>query len=171
MAVENLSEGGAFIRTHEPLLAGSPVLVDLVRPGLKKSVSFTGRVVSSVSPDESRKRGTLPGMSIAFDPYPAEVRERYRQLLESLTSQEATEPTRKVPVQSAPPPRAVPPPLPIPAQGVTVPDSAKLMVQVKGLLMELGNWQSRAGVLERENAELREELAKLKGDPAKARSR
>lgn len=147
LAVENLSRGGAFVRCAVPMPPGTPVMLDLVKPGLKRAVQLTGRVVSSVSADEASERRTQAGMGIQFDPYPAAVGERLTEILLSLGAGPEV-------LGADPPPPARP--------SVTVPQEARLMIQVKGLLMELGDWQQRVSELERENAALKDEVVRLR---------
>jgi Tfp pilus assembly protein PilZ len=76
ISVENLSLGGAFLRTPAPMREGTPVVMDLVRPGLKKAIRVTGRVVNTV-----RAQNAVPGMGVAFDPLSDEAELRLRELL------------------------------------------------------------------------------------------
>jgi hypothetical protein len=168
--IDNLSMGGAFVRTHEVLAVGTAVAVDLVRPGLKKALRLGGRVVSALSAEEAREARAVPGMGIQFDPLDQELKGRMTELLKALAPGEALldgDRPEKVEAPAAPqwePPRAPPPQLfPAICEGaVAVPESAKLMVQVTGLLMELGDSQTRTSELERENEELRAEVERLR---------
>lgn len=167
LAVENLSRGGAFVRCATPMPIGSAVMLDLVRPGLKRALQLTGRVVSIVDAEQATRKGGVPGMGIQFDPYSSYVGERLHELLVALgAGPEVLQADAQRPPPPPPPPAPAPPLEPAPAfelqQSVAVPESSRLMVQVKGLLMELGDWQQKAAALERENAELREELARLR---------
>ena len=58
-------------------------------------------------------------------------------------------------------PAETPKVVPAPADQMAVPQDAKLMVQVRGLMMELGDTQGRIARLERENEELRAEVRRL----------
>jgi len=77
LVIENLSMGGAFVRTSEPLPVGTPVELELVRPGLKKAIHLVGSVVS-------QGQGNPPGMAIAFEPYDRELGWRLHALLQAL---------------------------------------------------------------------------------------
>lgn len=158
LSVENLSRGGAFVRCATPMPLGTAVVLDLVRPGLKKMLQLTGRVVSIVDPESAATRNAVAGMGIQFDAYSAAVGERLTEMLVALGAGPS--------VLDADPPAQAPALEPAPAfnfsESVSVPDNTRLMVQVKGLLMELGDWQQKAAELERENAQLKAENEKLK---------
>ncbi len=82
--VENLSEGGAFVRTPTPIQLGLAVVVELVKPGFKRAVRLSGRVVHVVSLAEANKSGRVAGMAVAFDPAPPETQDRLVALLREL---------------------------------------------------------------------------------------
>jgi hypothetical protein len=134
-------------------------MLDLVRPGLKRALQVTGRVVSIVSNEQAAARGAVPGMGIQFEPYNVGVGERLTEMLVALGA------GPEVLDADPPPPAAALEPSPAfefnEAPSVAVPESSRLMVQVKGLLMELGDWQQKAAELERENVQLKAELARL----------
>lgn len=166
--VENLSMGGAFIRTATPHPKGSAVVIDLVKPGMKHSIRLTGRVASLVAPSDSIDAKVVPGMGIEFDTLPGDVAYRLKELLVSLAGgTEALEPDAVDPSDTWSPGPSAPLPLEptappgVTPAAVTVPEDAKLMVQVRGLIMELGEWQEKVSALEKENAALKEEVARL----------
>jgi hypothetical protein len=162
LAVENLSRGGAFVRCATPMAIGTVVMLDLVRPGLKRALQLTGRVVSVISAEEAPNRGGMPGMGIQFDPYSSGVGERLTEILLSLGAGPAV--LDADPPQPPPPPnfnQYEPSPAPAPQESVTVPENARMMVQVRGLLMELGEWQQKCAELERQNEKLKSEVDRL----------
>ncbi len=174
LSVENLSMGGAFIRTATPQPKGSAVVIDLVKPGMKRSIRLTGRVATAVLPGHAVATPHVPGMGIEFDPLPPDVAARLEELLLALAgSAEALEADAADPgdtvdswaPRSPEPALALEPTAPPGATPltVTVPESAKLMVQVRGLMMELGDWQEKVAQLEKENAVLKVEVARLSG--------
>jgi Tfp pilus assembly protein PilZ len=158
LSVENLSRGGAFVRCATPMPIGTAVVLDLVRPGLKRMLQMTGRVVSIVDHESANARNAVAGMGIQFDPYSSAVGERLTEMLVALGAGAS--------VLDADPPAPAPALEPSPAfnfsESVSVPDNTRLMVQVKGLLMELGDWQQKAAELERENTRLRAENERLR---------
>lgn len=84
LAVENLSMGGLFIRSNAPLPVGTSVMMQLVRPGLRRALTLTGRVVSVVSVREATLRGAVAGMGVQLNRPDGEVRARLRGLVTEL---------------------------------------------------------------------------------------
>ncbi|MFT3776028.1 MAG: PilZ domain-containing protein [Minicystis sp.] len=84
LTVENISMGGLFVRSASPLDPGTPVLLQVVRPGLKRAIQIAGRVVSVVSPAEARARGAVAGMGIGFDRIDGDAEQRLRALVDNL---------------------------------------------------------------------------------------
>jgi hypothetical protein len=147
---------------------GTAVVIDLVKPGMKHAIRLTGRVASIVAPGSTMDAKAVPGMGIEFDAQPSDVTHRLRELLVSLAgSHEALEPDPVDPGDTWSPgpsePLLLEPTAPpgVTPTVVTVPEEAKLMVQVRGLIMELGEWQEKVSALEKENAALKQELARL----------
>jgi hypothetical protein len=184
VSVENLSLGGAFLRTPTPMPVGAALEIELALPGLLKRLRLTGKVVSAVSAEDAKARTAVPGMGVCFDPPTGEDLARLRALLLAVAPSPAALQGDAVPeaVQAPalvdPEPVAAELPTPEPAMAeaappavATVPDSAKLMVQVRGLILEMSDWQSRAQVLERENDLLRAENEQLKAELARLKSR
>lgn len=160
--VEDLSLNGAFIRTAHPMPVRSPVVLELTGPTARHPIHLTGRVVSTVSPEESAWRHHAPGMGVAFNPSPPQVEERLRELLEHLA--ELAPPAEGTPeevvvsvVVEIDLPQRRPAEVPHIAP-VAVPETAQLMGQVRELLVELSRWQQKVRALETEVSELKEEL-------------
>ena len=179
LAVENLSRGGAFVRSPDPLQSGTAVIIDLVRPGLKKAIHLSGRVVSVVSPEEAKERRIVPGMGVQFDPCSSEVEARLNELLallasgsEALKGDSAPAPDTRP--QSRPgPPVLIQVPAPVPPVAPKAPaptaklENANLMPQVKGLLLALEEAQQKLAKLEHQNGQLRAEVIRLRGEFAR----
>ncbi len=163
---ENISLGGVFFRTDLRLDQGMPVVMDLVRPGLKRALRVTGRVVASLDAATAAERGCAPGLRIQFDPASGDIAERLRQMIEELRASERAAAVVPLPPSSSPDPSAGPR-QPSAAGSSADPDGARLMVQVKGLLMELGEVTQRADQREREVAELKAEIEHLRYELAK----
>ncbi|MBL0220294.1 MAG: PilZ domain-containing protein [Myxococcales bacterium] len=155
-AVENISSGGMFVRTAVSLPIGVAVLVDLVRPGLEGSFQVSGRVVNVVPLRAGDEPGLAPGVGIAFDPLPEDVRKRLRALLRQL-NHELTEAETATPKASEPTPPALDSTL------VRLEDG--LFANVKGMFDELSKAQAELQARDEEIANLKEEI------PAKARPR
>src|SRR6185369_5689667 len=78
--VENVSMRGMFVRTSEPLPVGTPLILELVKPGLKKAIKVAGRVANTVTLQEATSRKCTPGMGIRFDPLDPEISARLESL-------------------------------------------------------------------------------------------
>lgn len=68
----NLSRGGMFVQTQQPLLSGTEVLLHFMPPGLSQPFLIRGQVVWSWT--EQTELGSVTGMGIQFhDPTPPET--------------------------------------------------------------------------------------------------
>jgi Tfp pilus assembly protein PilZ len=94
LPVENISMGGLFVRSASPLDPGTPVMLQVVRPGLKRAIQATGRVVSVVTPQEARERQVVAGMGISLDCVDREAQSRLRALVDDLAVVAATTPVK-----------------------------------------------------------------------------
>lgn len=64
---KNISKGGTFIRTTQPLAPGTEFVFTLRIPSVEQPLSLRGEVVRVVSPEEAASTpGTDPGMGIRF---------------------------------------------------------------------------------------------------------
>jgi hypothetical protein len=79
--VENLSAGGAFIRTAEPSSPGSKIVLELAVPGWRNNLRLAAKVTSVVRANEAGQRRLPPGMGVSFEPYPAPIAAELRSLL------------------------------------------------------------------------------------------
>jgi len=143
----------------------------------------------------------VSGLRIQFDPMPDETNERLSQLLADLglTADPPAPPPNSaahgsplLPASApqitwAPPPgpdaaRAIsaeavrpaltPPPIvPLSSAGTSPPEDARLMVQIRGLLMELGDVQSRLESRERESVDLVSQVERLRLENRELRER
>jgi hypothetical protein len=77
--VENVSEGGVFLGTDQLLPGGSFVTLELVKPGLRRTLHLEGTVTTAPS-DGSAKRG----MGIVFAEMPADSKARLLLLLHEM---------------------------------------------------------------------------------------
>jgi Tfp pilus assembly protein PilZ len=84
LVVENVSMGGIFVRSATALEVGTPVMLQLVRPGLKRAIDLTGHVASVVSPAEAGVRNLCAGMGIRLDAGDPETQRRLRALIDDL---------------------------------------------------------------------------------------
>ena len=195
MLVENISLGGLFVRTDQPLPRGTPLVLEVVRPGPQKAIKVAGRVVTTVLAEDARRRGLTPGMGIRFDPVSAEVLKRLEELIgASVPPLDPTAPINPTQVElsrrsvfdfgfvslenvpeasaeispavSAPLPKRTPAPTPPwgppgtaslpPSEDVVVVEGARLMLQIRGLLMELSEANAELDRNREEHARLRD---------------
>jgi type IV pilus assembly protein PilZ len=220
--VENISRGGVFVRTDRPLEVGSDVLVELVRPGLRRALTLAARVTSRIDATEGRLSRRMPGMGMQFVSLDARQDERLLELLHELgapndeaevtLADDATEqelqalvlddspvaldpdpPEQSPQITPSPvrggvkfelprhladdlagildefdPPRSQPPPPPSPPEEPQRPPAAaaapeetlsqRLMVQIRGLVMQLADAQQQISQRDLEVERMREEL-------------
>jgi len=131
--VENISAGGLLVRTDQPLDPGTPVVMDLVRPGMKKLLKLSGRVVGRVE-KVPNSPSIVPGLRVQFDPMPDETTERLVQLLRDLgMSPEDPGAQWSLPEPSPPrsEPRTLPPePRTLPPEPRTMPEASLVDTQI-----------------------------------------
>ena len=220
--LENISRGGAFVRTDRPLEVGSDVLVELTRPGLRRALTLAARVTSRIDATEGRLSRRMPGMGMQFVSLDARQGERLSELMHDLgapnddaevtLADDATEqelqalvlddsPVPLVPDAPLPPPppQASRPPPPSPARGgvkfelprhladdiagvlggdeprkpqapppppppppeqsqAEETQAQRLMVQIRGLVMQLADAQQQLSQRDLEVERMREEL-------------
>lgn len=192
LQVENISAGGLFVKSDDLLPIGTPIAIELMDGAPAAPLKLTGRVVGHVTRWQAQTHGRTPGMGIQFDALPADAQKRVDKLLKDLQALKNTgsalvddemEATRtqsfdfgfasledfpeELPAQNQPAasaPQRQPQVVEAPADQMLVPQQARLMVQVKGLMMELGDNNSRIARLERENDELKAENKRLKDE-------
>lgn len=217
MPVENVSVGGAFVRTDDPLPVGTPLALELLDGTPAKPMKLTARVAGVVSPAQGREHGRVAGMGLRFDPLDDETRKRVERLvlalrdrsssLASVVNEEMQDarkqtfdfgfaslegfslveeedapahrarayeasrvpaPPARIPTPPPPPRPPAPEPsrvevrVPAPDAQVPVPPEAKLMVQVRGLLLELSETREELRKKEQEVERLQAEVAQLK---------
>jgi uncharacterized protein (TIGR02266 family) len=78
--VADLSMGGAFVASEQPLPRGTPVELRIRPPRALRSLRLVGQVVWTRVDTSPR------GMGIAFDPFDASASERLRELLARLAA-------------------------------------------------------------------------------------
>jgi type IV pilus assembly protein PilZ len=235
--VENISRGGAFVRTDRPLDVGADVMIELAKPGLKRMLTVAARVTSRIDATGGRLSRRVPGMGMMFVSLDARQTDRLIALLQELGASpegeltlgdDATElelqalalddvapmatadqplwqqtglaereakPAAKIPTPSRPPakfelPRKLaediegalrdadlPPPAPLempypppkarappvateppPLSSLSETEATKLMLQIRGLVMQLSDAQQQLTLRDQEIERLREEL-------------
>jgi uncharacterized protein (TIGR02266 family) len=80
---ENISRGGLFARTDEDLPVGTPLRIDVVRPGWKQALSLGGRVVRKANWRAIEGRSP-PGVGIQFSALDERLQVKLQQALIAL---------------------------------------------------------------------------------------
>jgi len=117
--VENLSAGGLFLRTDQQLARGTPLQLDLVKPGGRKALHLAAAVAGVITPEEAVSAHLIPGLGVQFVELADEEAKRLEELLTALgvEPQQAViapelrrrtaeaEPTSEIPLSATPPKR------------------------------------------------------------------
>ncbi len=82
--VEDISEGGLFIRTDRMVPVGTPIALDLVDPEQKKAIKLTGQVVGLILKEAAERRGVPQGLRMRFDRLDGATRESLQRLMTRL---------------------------------------------------------------------------------------
>ena len=138
------------MRTAVSLPIGVAVLVDLVRPGLDGQFQVSGRVVNVVPLRAEDEPGLAPGVGIAFDPLPDDVKQRLRALLRQLNLEQAEAEPATAPVVREPASLEI----------VRLEDG--LFANVKGMFDELSKAQAELQARDEEIANLKAEIRRLR---------
>jgi uncharacterized protein (TIGR02266 family) len=175
--VENISLGGLFVRTDKLQEVGTEFYVDVVSPGWKRPLTLQARITSRVDALESRVSKRPPGMGIQFLRVDEKQRERLRKLLAELGAPEGEDEVTlhqesaeldlealelgadegAVPLDASQPiwqqvqmvEEAIEP---------KEMDPARLMVQLRGLVLQLADTQQQLIERDTQIQRLREEL-------------
>jgi hypothetical protein len=132
----DVSIGGVFVRTDQAFPVGTPVGIELVPSGWQNGLQLRGRVANCLDAFEAVAQGAAPGIGIEFEPLSTAAAEQIAQLLKDLGAL---------------------------SEATPVADQARLMTQVKGLLMELGESQRRLQMTEEELSQTRKKLDAAEG--------
>lgn len=88
LPIDNISMGGLFVHTSEPLPMGTPLQMELTQPGLAPPIKVMGTVVLTVSPEQSATTGAKAGMGVRFDPLAPDVTKRLSVMLVELVARQ-----------------------------------------------------------------------------------
>jgi hypothetical protein len=150
--IEDISVGGAFLKTAQHLEQGTMLAFDIARPGLKRPLRLMGLVVEV-------RLGR--GLGVRFENLDDETRERLITLLRDLglpQGEQAFAPD--APMEAI---------VVAPADMIAAGDAQKMMIQLRGAIMEVGRLQHELALRERELVSLREEKQKLTEMVARAK--
>lgn len=86
----DISTGGVFIHTHDPLPQGTEVSVTLIHPVSQQKLDLTGRIVRVVEADPQRP-AQVPGVGVAFEEVSEDKREMLRAFLKDFALLESTQ--------------------------------------------------------------------------------
>jgi hypothetical protein len=145
--LEELSADGAFIRTDRPVEVGTPLQVDLTKPGARKALRLSGIVLRAVP----GKDGHQPGLDVEFRLVPPDDFQRLVAWLDEIRARAST-PLGHLPAVAAAGD-------PGPAVEDAGAEHSKLMVQIKGLLLETDELRDRLHLRDIEIDDLRRQLA------------
>jgi hypothetical protein len=150
--VENISRGGLFVRTAQLLPIGTEVELNLVRPGMKRALRLTGRVVN-----HGRTSGSAQlGMGIELHPLPPDDAIRLAELLKDLGVGDHG--------SASPPPMRAPPPRPAYPSEIPVLTPVAERATANKLPETAGELRQLVELKDRELAQLRSEVSKLRSE-------
>jgi Tfp pilus assembly protein PilZ len=152
--IENLSAGGLFLRTSDPLPIGMPVLVEIGPMSGKEPLRVRGRVVSVVSEDEAERQDIPPGVGIEFDPLLPDTEKRLHALLRDLGLSDLAEPLETTNLFAT-----------------ASPDTGQVAANVRGLLEMLTDALHKVKERDAEIVHLKSEVRRLTGELDAARRR
>ncbi|HEY4717278.1 MAG TPA: TIGR02266 family protein [bacterium] len=87
---EDISKGGIFIKTINPLPYETNVMVTLVLPDTNK-IDLAGRVVYILKEDDAKVLGRSPGIGIQFVDVPTELSKKLEEFIEKMKEKETIE--------------------------------------------------------------------------------
>jgi hypothetical protein len=132
--VEEVSDEGAFLRTDRRLGLGLSIEIDLVKPGGRKPLHTRARTARVVEPGAN----VHPGIEVQFVSIAPDDQQRLAAWIDELGGlSPAAAPEEEAPSQ----------------------DVARMMVQVKGLLLEMDALRDQLRAREDEVEDLRRQLA------------
>jgi uncharacterized protein (TIGR02266 family) len=85
----DISTGGVFIHTHDPLPQGTEVEVTLIHPVTTKKLVLSGRIVRVVEANPERP-AQVPGVGVAFEEVSEEKRKTLREFLKDFALLESS---------------------------------------------------------------------------------
>lgn len=150
---KDISKGGVFILTDEPLEPFSKIEVVLKLKGEKSGLTLSGEVVHSISPEEAQDKGITAGMGVQFSDLDDDKRQHIERFLSGMLDQlsgeeieEAAEPAPRPQVD----PSKVDPQVMREAYVQQFPDRVETAAQLFEKALEQGEqerWKNMMGTL------------------------
>jgi len=155
--LEELAADGAFLRTGRVIEVGTTLEVDLVKPGGRKPLHLRAVVLRTVPGHD----GHQPGLDVEFRMVPPDDFQRLVAWLEEMKTRAAKAPAHGSPAAAVPavPAAVLPAASTDPVQADTGVDGSKLMLQIKGLLLEMDDLRDRLRLRDIEVDDLRRQLS------------
>ena len=153
--LEELAADGAFLRTDRIIEVGTTLEVDLVKPGGRKPLHLRAVVLRTVPGHD----GHQPGLEVEFRLVPPDDFQRLVAWLEEMktrATRTANAPTTG-PIPAAPA-AVLPEPTTNPLREEGGDERSKLMLQIKGLLLEMDDLRDRLRLRDIEVDDLRRQL-------------
>src|SRR5882724_9456486 len=150
--LEELAADGAFLRTDRLIEVGTTLEVDLVKPGARKPLHLRAVVLRTVPGHD----GHQPGLDVEFRLVPRDDFQRLVTWGEEMKTRATKAPAHG---HAAVPAAAVLPVAPTdPVQEDAGDERSELMLQIKGLLLEMDDLRDRLQLRDIEVDDLRRQL-------------
>jgi len=154
--LEELAADGAFLRTDRAIEVGTTLEIDLVKPAGRKPLHLRAVVLRTVPGHD----GHQPGLDVEFRLVPPDDFQRLVAWLEEMKTRATKAPGQGPPAAVPAAPAAVLPAAPTDSvQKDTSDDRSKLMLQIKGLLLEMDDLRDRMRLRDIEIDDLRRQLS------------
>lgn len=85
----NISRGGMFISTKEPLQPGTGVSVEFAIPGIRVPIKIQGKVTWVNEPQQSKYSNLIPGMGIEFHSLNTSEQKKINSFIDKLSLKQA----------------------------------------------------------------------------------
>ena len=147
--LEELSADGAFLRTDQRVEIGTMLEVDLVKPGARRPLHLRGIVLRALP----GKDGQQPGLDVEFRLVPNQDFQRLVAWLDEMRARAGQALSHLAGISPPPASRPTAPP-----EG-SDDERTRLMLQIKGLLLEMDELRDRLRLRDIEIDDLRRQLA------------
>lgn len=157
--VEELSTDGAFLRTDQLVAEGSALEIDFAKPGARKVIHVRARVLRA-SRGLDPEPAAHPGLDVGFSSIADDDKARLTLWLNEFAARTTGRISAKAPSNAVGDPAALREQLAAAQPAEIKPhEQAKLMLQIKGLLLEIDDLLASLRLRDEEIVELRRQLA------------